>query len=328
MARAGERTPELWEGEHRPVLVAETLDLLAPERGGLFVDATVGLGGHAEALLTRAPGARLLGLDRDPQALLRAARRLERFGDRARLAEGNFQQLESLLGGLGLGTGSLSGVLADLGVSSLQLDLAERGFSFRRDGPLDMRMGPGGRTAADVVNESTEAELERIIRDYGEEWQARRIARAIVKARSEEPIATTGRLAEVIHRAKAKGHGEHLGSRDREGRVDPATRVFQALRIEVNEELAALEGFIEQAVNLLEHDGRLVIISYHSLEDRIVKNSLRDLARGQVDPVTGRPRSESQLIEVLTKKPTRPTEEEVAWNPRSRSARLRAAKRI
>jgi len=328
LARAGERTPELREGEHRPVLVAETLDLLAPERGGLFVDATVGLGGHAEALLIRAPGARLLGLDRDPQALLRAARRLERFGDRARLAEGNFQQLESLLSGLGLGSGSLSGVLADLGVSSLQLDVAERGFSFRRDGPLDMRMGPGGRTAADVVNEETEAELARIIRDYGEEWQARRIARAIVKARSEEPIATTGRLAEVIHRAKARGHGEHLGGRDREGRVDPATRVFQAIRIEVNEELSELQGFIEQAVNLLTHDGRLVIISYHSLEDRIVKNRMRELSKGEVDQITGRTRSETRLIEVLTRKPVRPTDEEIAWNPRSRSAKLRAAKRI
>jgi len=333
LARGEESAPETWHGEHRPVLVRETLELLAPERGGLFVDATVGLGGHAAALLERAPEARLLGVDRDPQALTRAARRLEEFGPRARLAEGNFHQLETLLGGLGIGPGSLSGVLADLGVSSLQLDVAERGFSFRRDGPLDMRMGPGGRTAADVVNGSTEGELERIFRDYGEEWQARRIARAILRARSEEPIATTGRLSDVIHRAKAGGDHGHRGGRgdggrDREGRVDPATRVFQALRIEVNEELSGLEGFIDQTVRLLEDGGRLVIISYHSLEDRIVKNSLRDLARGQVDLVTGRPRSESQLIEVLTKKPTRPSDEEVRWNPRSRSARLRAARRL
>jgi 16S rRNA (cytosine1402-N4)-methyltransferase len=314
-------------GEHLPVLVEETLELLAPERGGLFVDATVGLGGHAAALLSRSPAARLLGVDRDPQALERAAGRLEEFGQRVHLAEGNFHQLETLLEGMDLGPGSLAGVLADLGVSSLQLDVAERGFSFRRDGPLDMRMGPGGRTAADIVNGSSEGELERIFRDYGEEWQARRIARAIGRARSAEPIATTGRLKDVIARAKAGGRGRG-GDRDREGRVDPATRVFQALRIEVNEELSGLEGFIEQTVRLLDQGGRLVIISYHSLEDRIVKNSLRDLARGQVDLVTGRPRSETQLIEVLTKKPTRPSDEEVGWNPRSRSARLRAARRL
>ncbi|MEA2695288.1 MAG: rRNA (cytosine1402-N4)-methyltransferase [Acidobacteriota bacterium] len=329
MARGEERAPEPWHGEHRPVLVRETLELLAPERGGLFVDATVGLGGHAAALLERAAGAEVLGVDRDPQALLRAAGRLEEFGPRARLTQGNFHQLETLLGELGIGPGSLSGVLADLGVSSLQLDVAERGFSFRRDGPLDMRMGPGGRTAADIVNGSSEGELERIFRDYGEEWQARRIARAIGRARSEEPIATTGRLKDVIARAKSGGAGRGgRGDRDREGRVDPATRVFQALRIEVNEELSGLEGFIEQTVRLLDHGGRLVIISYHSLEDRIVKNSLRDLARGQIDLVTGRPRSESQLIEVLTRKPTRPSDEEVEWNPRSRSARLRAARRL
>jgi len=312
------------DGEHLPVLVAEALDFLAPERGGLFVDVTVGLGGHAAALLTRGREARLIGVDRDPQALERAARRLEEFGPRARLEQGNFHQLEKLLGGLGVGPGSVAGVLADLGVSSLQLDVAERGFSFRRNGPLDMRMGPGGRTAADVVNGSSEGELERIFRDYGEERQARRIARAITAARREAPIATTGRLKEVIDRAKGAQGRYH----EREGRVDPATRVFQALRIEVNEELAGLEGFIEQAVRLLEHSGRLVIISYHSLEDRVVKNTLRDLARGQVDPVTGRPRSESQLIEALTRKPTRPSDEEVAWNPRSRSARLRAARRL
>jgi 16S rRNA (cytosine1402-N4)-methyltransferase len=312
------------DGEHQPVLVAETLEFLAPERGGLFVDVTVGLGGHAAALLERAPEARLLGLDRDPQALERAAARLESFGPRVRLAEGNFHQLESLLGGMGLGPASLSGVLADLGVSSLQLDTAERGFSFRRDGPLDMRMGPGGQTAADIVNRSSEGELERIFREYGEERQARRIARAIAAVRREAPIETTGRLASVIERAKGGGRQ----AREREGRVDPATRVFQALRIEVNQELAGLESFIDQAVRLLDSSGRLVIISYHSLEDRIVKNSLRDLARGQVDLVTGRPRSESQLIEALTRKPTRPSDEEVAFNPRSRSARLRAARRL
>lgn len=318
--------------QHVPVLVAETLELLAPERrpGGWLVDATVGLGGHAEALLQRAPEARLLGLDRDPQALERAAERLAPFGDRVRLEHANFDDLEAVLRRLGFV--SVAGVLADLGVSSLQLDTAERGFSFRFDGPLDMRMGLADVTAADLVNESSEGELERIFRDYGEELQARRIARVIVRSREGSPVTTTGQLKDLIGRAKGGGHGRpgRSGHRpgSREGRVDPATRVFQALRIAVNRELAGLEGFIEQAVRMLEDDGRLVVISYHSLEDRIVKNTLRDLARGEIDQVTGRPRSESQLIEVLTRKPARPSDEEVAFNPRSRSARLRAARRI
>jgi 16S rRNA (cytosine1402-N4)-methyltransferase len=311
--------------QHQPVLVAETLDLLAPERrpGGWFVDATVGLGGHAEALLARAPEARLLGLDRDPQALERAGERLLPLGDRVRLAHANFFELEAAVKRAGIGT--VAGVLADLGVSSLQLDTAERGFSFRFDGPLDMRMGLADVTAADLVNQSSEGELETIFREYGEEMQARRIARAIVRARVESPLTTTGQLKRLIDRAKGGGRP---GPGRREGRVDPATRVFQALRIAVNQELAGLEGFIEQAVRMLEDDGRLVVISYHSLEDRIVKNTLRDLARGDIDQVTGRPHAESQLIEVLTRKPVRPSEEEVAFNPRSRSARLRAARRI
>jgi 16S rRNA (cytosine1402-N4)-methyltransferase len=309
-------------------MVAETLDLLAPERrpGGWFVDATLGLGGHAEALLQRAPEARLLGLDRDRQALERAAERLAPFGDRFRCELANFQDLESVLERLGL-AGKAAGILADLGVSSLQLDTAERGFSFRFDGPLDMRMGLSDITAADLVNQSSEEELARIFREYGEELQARRIARAVVRARVESPLTTTGDLKRLIDRAKAGG-GRHRRPDGREGRVDPATRVFQALRIAVNRELAGLEAFLEQTVRMLEDDGRLVVISYHSLEDRIVKTSLRDVARGEIDQVTGRPRSESQLIEVLTRKPLRPSEEEVAFNPRSRSARLRAARRI
>jgi 16S rRNA (cytosine1402-N4)-methyltransferase len=314
--------------QHLPVMVAETLDLLAPERrpGGWFVDATLGLGGHAEALLQRAPEARLLGLDRDPQALERAEARLEAFGDRVRFEHANFQDLEAVLERLGL-AGQVAGILADLGVSSLQLDVAERGFSFRFDGPLDMRMGLADFTAADLVNESSEEELGRIFRDYGEELQARRIARAVERARAETPLTTTGDLKRLIDRAKAGGrHGRHPG--EREGRVDPATRVFQALRIAVNRELAGLEALMEQAIRMLEDDGRLVVISYHSLEDRIVKNVLRDTARGEIDQITGRPRSESQLIEVLTRKPLRPSDEEVAFNTRSRSARLRAAKRI
>jgi 16S rRNA (cytosine1402-N4)-methyltransferase len=311
--------------QHVPVLLAEVLEQLAPERGGRFVDATLGLGGHAEALLAASPDVELVGIDRDPQALERAARRLAPFGSRVRLVQANFHQLDKALAGLGVrGPGAIAGVLADLGVSSLQLDTAERGFSFRFDGPLDMRMGLAELTAADVVNQASEEELEKIFRDYGEERQARRIARAIGRARLERPIETTGELRHLV----GKVAGGHRGRKPWGERIDPATRVFQALRIEVNQELEGLEAFIQQAVDLMETDGRLVILSYHSLEDRIVKNTLRGLAQGEVDPVTGRPLAETQLIEVLTRKPLRPSEEEVALNPRSRSARLRAARRL
>jgi 16S rRNA (cytosine1402-N4)-methyltransferase len=310
---------------HLPVLVEETLALLEPRRGGLYVDATLGLGGHAEALLLASPEVRLVGIDRDEQAIERAARRLAPFADRVRFAHANFDHLEAALAGLGI-HGGLRGVLADLGVSSMQLDTPERGFSFRFDAPLDMRMGLAERTAADLVNTGSEGELEKIIRDFGEERQARRIARAIVDARTEEPIETTGQLKRLIDRVK--GSRPRWDEERREGRIDPATLVFQALRIAVNEELLGLEGFIQQAIDLLDVDGRLVIISYHSLEDRIVKHALRDRARGEIDPVTGRAHAETQLIEVLTRKPVRPSESEVARNPRSRSARLRAARRI
>ncbi len=305
--------------QHVPVLVAETLEYLAPERGGVFVDGTVGLGGHAEALLRASPDVQLIGIDRDREALARAADRLAGFGPRVRLVQANFHQLRATLAGLGVR--AIAGFLADLGVSSLQLETPGRGFSFRFDGPLDMRMGLSETTASDLVNQATEGELETIFRDYGEERHARRIARAIARARMEKPIRTTGELKALVDAAK--------GPRAlREERIDPATRVFQALRIAVNQELAGLERCIEEAVQLLETGGRLVVISYHSLEDRIVKSTLRDLARGEVDPVTGRSRSETQLIEVLTRKPVRPTESEVDLNPRSRSAKLRAARRL
>jgi len=307
------------EVRHVPVLLAETLEYLAPERGGVFVDGTVGLGGHAEALLGASPDVQLIGIDRDREALARAAERLAGFGPRVRLVQANFHQLMATLAGLGVR--AIAGFLADLGVSSLQLETPGRGFSFRFDGPLDMRMGLSETTAADLVNQASEGELATIFRDYGEERHARRIARAIARARMEKPIGTTGELKALVDAAK--------GARAlREERIDPATRVFQALRIAVNQELAGLERCIEEAVELLESGGRLVVISYHSLEDRIVKSTLRDLARGEVDPVTGRSRSETQLIEVLTRKPVRPTESEVDLNPRSRSAKLRAARRL
>jgi 16S rRNA (cytosine1402-N4)-methyltransferase len=301
---------------HVPVLCAESVAFLDVGRGGLYVDATVGLGGHAEAILAASPTARLLGLDRDADALELARARLAPFGARVALELGDFRDLEARLGG----ERRIAGVLADLGVSSLQLDRGERGFSFSHSGPLDMRMGRDGRTAAELIAASTEAELTEIFRKYGEEPEARRVARAVAGAAKQGSLDTTRALAEVVRRAKRTPRGAE--------RIDPATRVFQALRIAVNDELAALEEMIDQAVRLLEREGRLVVISYHSLEDRIVKNRMRDLARGEADPVTGRTRSETRVLDVLTRKPVRPSLVEIEANPRSRSARLRAARRL
>jgi 16S rRNA (cytosine1402-N4)-methyltransferase len=304
---------------HQPVLLEETLAFLRPERGGWFADCTLGLGGHAEALLARYPEARLFGVDRDPRALELARRRLSPFAERALFAAGDFRDLSELWRGARGAGERLSGIYADLGVSSLQLDTAERGFSFQREGPLDMRMSDEGMTAADLIESSTEAELEEIFREFGEEPEARRVARAIVEERTLRPIDTTAALASVVRRAKRHGRDE---------RIDAATRVFQALRIAVNEELQAVEELMDQASQLLDRDGRLVVISFQSLEDRIVKNRIRELARGEVDETTGRTHSETRLLEVLTKKPVRPTLAEVDANPRARSARLRAARRL
>jgi len=301
---------------HLPVLRAETIELLDPRRGGFFVDATLGLGGHAEAILEAGPEVHLLGIDRDPEARELAVRRLARFGARAEIRAGDFSEISSLVG-----ERPVAGLLADLGVSSLQLDRPRRGFSFRGEGPLDMRMnGRRGETAAELVNRSTEADLETILRSFGEEPEARRVARAIVRERAGGPIETTHQLAEIVRRAKRPRYGRQ--------RLDPATQVFQALRIAVNHELDELEALLDSAVDLLERDGRLVVISYHSLEDRIVKNRFRDLARGEVDPITGRSLSETRVLEVLTRRPITPSPDEIAANPRSRSARLRAARRI
>ena len=304
------------DARHVPVLLRESVEWLAAERGGVFVDCTAGLGGHAEAILEASPAACLIGLDRDPHALERARVRLARFGERVTLVEADFRQLAEVAGA----RAPFAGVLADLGVSSLQLDEAGRGFSFQRDGPLDMRMGVRGPTAADLVNECTEGELTDIFRNYGEEPEARRVARAVVEHREHSRIDSTGALADLVRRAKRSRTGAE--------RIDPATRVFQALRIAVNEELDAIGELLDQAVRMLDRDGRLVVLSYHSLEDRIVKNRFRDLARGSVDPITGRSLSETRVLEVLTKKPVRPSEAEVESNPRSRSARLRAARRL
>lgn len=298
------------------MLLAESLEFLDSGRGGLFVDCTLGLGGHSQRLLESADDVEVIGIDRDPQALSLATEHLAGFKDRFRSVEGEFGDLEELLDSIGVG--KVRGIFADLGVSSMQLDRAERGFSFQRDGPLDMRMGDSGLSAQDIVNSYSEAKLQQIFKDYGEERQARRIARAIGRERELAPIETTAQLRRIVGRSKG-GHRE---------KIDPATRVFQALRIEVNQELKQLEKLLEQGVRRLEPEGRIVIISYHSLEDRIVKNVFRTAARGEVDPITGRSLSESQALELMTRKPIRPGASEVAVNPRSRSARLRAARRI
>lgn len=319
---------------HLPVLVEEAIGFLDPARGGCYVDCTVGLGGHTAALLERFPEVRAIGLDRDDRALRLAAERLAVFGDRVRLANGCFDELGRRLEELGVGR--VQGVLADLGVSSLQLGDGDRGFAFALEGPLDMRMGAGELTAAEIVNGYSEAELAKILHEYGEERWARRIAREIIDERRTKPFETTAELRRLVERVKPmppryKARGPRTpGGRRRPGgrRIHPATQTFQALRIEVNRELEQVRELLEQSVNMLERDGRLVVISYHSLEDRIVKHRLRELAAGEIEPITGRPRTETQVIEVMTKRPVRPGADEVAANPRSRSARLRAARRL
>jgi 16S rRNA (cytosine1402-N4)-methyltransferase len=297
---------------HDPVLLQETLEYLEPNRAdGVLVDATVGLGGHTEALLERYPDVRL-------EALERSRQRLSRFADRVTFVRGRHESLIEILKQLEIA--SISGLLADLGVSSMQLDDAARGFSFRFDGPLDMRMGEEERSAADLVNTLDEYELTRIIRTYGEEPMARRIAGAIVAARVEEPITTTTRLTEVIRSVK----------KSRPHEIDPSTLTFQALRIATNEELTGLDRFVDDAVSVLETGARVAIISFHSLEDRIIKRAFRRL-EGECTcppnmPVCGC--GAQTLIEILTGRPVTASDEELQRNPRSRSAKLRVAERV
>ncbi|MBI2213412.1 MAG: 16S rRNA (cytosine(1402)-N(4))-methyltransferase RsmH [Acidobacteria bacterium] len=305
---------------HVSVLLTSVVEFLRPaETGGLIVDATLGLGGHAEALLERYSSARLLGIDRDPAALELAGRRLERFGGRARLVRGRHEELIEILEREGIE--EVDGVLADLGVSSLQLDDASRGFSFRFDGPLDMRMGQSGESAADLVNRLDARELETIIREYGEEPMAGRIARAIVSTRGEAPIETTTRLADVIRAAKP---------RRRHDEIDPATKSFQAIRIAVNRELEGLGRFVEAAVAKAKPGARIGVISFHSLEDRIVKQTFRSLEGHCVCP-PGFPVcacGAKASVDVLTRRPVTADAEEVDVNPRSRSAKLRVAEKV
>lgn len=306
---------------HRPVLLAETLDVLAPRPGGFYIDGTLGAGGHAEAILeASAPDGRLLGLDRDASALDLAARRLEPFGERVILVRDTFDNLDRHLAGLGLA--GADGLLLDLGVSSMQLDQAERGFAFRHDAPLDMRMGPDGETAAEVLAGLEEKALVRVLKDLGEEPLAKRVARSLAAAREAEPITTTGRLARLVEEAiPAKLRYQRA--------IHPATLVFQALRILVNDELGQLERFLAKAPGLLRAGGRLAVISYHSLEDRRVKQALA----GYASPCVCPPRlavcacGRRPVFRLLGKKARRPGPEELAVNPRARSARLRAAER-
>lgn len=291
---------------HVPVLCAETVGLLRPDRGGLFVDCTVGLGGHARALL-EAGATRLLGLDRDPSALELARATLEPWRDRVTLVHADYRDLEALLSTHGVDV--MDGALADLGMSSLQLDVSGRGFSFQRDEPLDLRMDTTtGETAAQRLAAVPEGELADVIFQFGEERFSRRIARRIVEARTQQPIDTTGRLAAIVRRA--------IPTRGR-SRIDPATRTFQALRIWVNRELDGLDAFLATAVRRLRAGARLAVITFHSLEDRIVKHTFRALAHG-----------DARLVTVLTKKPIVPGPEEVQRNPRARSAKLRVAERL
>jgi len=282
---------------HHPVLLAEVLAGLEPGRGGVFVDATVGLGGHTRALLEAGPELRVVGFDVDPQALEHARAVLHQFRHRVVLVHASYEHLDHQLDLLDLE--QVDGILFDFGVSSLQLDAAHRGFSFRHEGPLDMRFSGEGMTAADLLATATEVELVTILRDFGEEPRARRIARTLIQARSREPLCTTSQLRRLVTRA--------IGGRW--GATDPSTRTFQALRIAVNRELTVIAPAVENASRRLAPGGRIAAIAFHSLEDRLVKNAFR---------------REPGLRE-LTPRPVTPSEAECRANPRARSAKLRVA---
>ncbi len=300
---------------HVPVMLTEVLATLAPHAGGTYLDGTFGGGGYAEAIL-EAACCTLYAIDRDPDAIARGAALAARFPERLRLVHGSFGSMLSLLSESGVS--SLDGIVLDLGVSSHQIDDPVRGFSFRGDGPLDMRMSRAGVTAADLVNSLPEAELADLLEAFGEERRARRVARAIVSARAEKPIETTGRLASIIRSVLPK---------DAAG-IDPATRSFQALRIRVNDELGEIERALAQAAALLNTGGRLVVVAFHSLEDRIVKRFMghaagRAPAPSRHDP-RGLHRPAPPRFRLLTPRALRPADAEVRANPRARSARLRA----
>jgi 16S rRNA (cytosine1402-N4)-methyltransferase len=310
---------------HESVLLDEVVELLGPRAGGLYLDGTLGGGGHAERILAASsPDGRLIGVDRDPAALAAAGARLAGFGPRATLVHGRFGDLPAVLAGLGIGARALDGVVVDLGVSSPQLDVAERGFSFSRPGPLDMRMDPTAEeTLASYLAHVSQAELERVLRDYGEERYAGRVARAIHEAVRADALATTGDLAAVVTRAIPAASA-------RRERIDPATRTFQALRIAVNDELGELERFLAFFPDLLAPGGRCVVISFHSLEDRPVKERFRELewtSRLPDDLAAAAGERTVPICRQLTRKPVTAGDAELARNPRARSAKLRACER-
>jgi 16S rRNA (cytosine1402-N4)-methyltransferase len=323
MTSASPGAPPPDETRHVPVLLDRVVALLAPaltDPGAVFVDATLGLGGHTLAMLERFPDLRVVGVDRDPDALRLTARRLAQYETRTTLVHAVYDELPEALDRLGLAR--VQGVLLDLGVSSMQLDEVDRGFSYARDAPLDMRMDPtSGPTAAEIVNDYPAERLARVLATYGEERFARRIADRVVRARSEAPIQTTSQLVELI-RAAIPAAVQRTGGH-------PAKRTFQALRIEVNGELAALERALPRAIAALAVGGRIAVLSYHSLEDRLVKRTLARLAsdRAPVDMPVVR-ESDRPELRLLTRGAERPTDEETVGNPRAASARLRAAERI
>ena len=314
----------LSEGEngHVSVLLKETIDLVDPEPGDVIVDATLGLGGHSREILERQPEARLIGLDQDADAIEIAKRNLEEFGDRVTIVQTNFVNIRGTLSELGID--AVNGIMADLGVSSLQFDSETRGFSFRFDAPLDMRMDAKGEypTAAELLQTLSQEEIANTIYQFGEERFSRRIARRIVERREAgNPVATTRELAELVERAVP---------RSKKDKIHPATRTFQALRIAVNNELGVLENFLSDSVESLAPGGRLAVISFHSLEDRIVKQAFLKLSgRCQCPPRLPICQCGAvKKVEILTKKPVVPTETELSENPRSRSAKLRAVRKL
>jgi 16S rRNA (cytosine1402-N4)-methyltransferase len=304
---------------HVPVLLQEVVATLAPTDGGVYLDGTFGGGGYSQALLESAQ-CTVWAIDRDPEAIRRGAEIAARFPGRLHLLQGEFGDMLDLLAEVGVA--SLDGIVLDLGVSSYQIDDPARGFSFRFDGPLDMRMGNHGKTAADLVNTLPEKPLADLLYEFGEERASRRIAKAIVAARLEAPIETTGRLASIIRGVLPP---------DRSG-IDPATRSFQALRVKVNDELAQIEQALVQGMRLLAPNGRLVVVSFHSLEDRIVKRVMVEAAGRSASPSRHDPRGmmarQNPGFRLLTSRAIRPSEAETRANSRSRSARLRAMQRI
>ena len=306
---------------HRPVLREEVVLLINPQPGRIYIDGTVGLGGHTEALFEAQPEITVIGIDLDTEALEIASKRLSRFGGRLHLIHGNFRDIADHLNRFG--TTSTAGLLLDLGLSSLQVESASRGFSFRLDGPLDMRMDPSqDLTASDLANAASEAALTDILRRYGEERFAGRIARAIIAARAKTPLTTTHGLTQLVRQAIPKRyHPKH---------IDPATRTFQALRIAVNRELENLKAGLEAAFEVVEPGGVIAVISFHSLEDRTVKEFFRAKALSCTCPpgLPGCVCNKQIEAEILTRKPLRASSAEVIENPRARSAKLRAARKV